>query len=126
MLMLDRVAVPGALGGGGTDGPYLGAAGLGVASALGAWAELALLRRALRRGVPELALPAGPTARMAALALAAAVPAALVWWALPAVHVAACAAVVLGVYAAAYLGLTRLAGISEASTWLGRLARRRR
>jgi hypothetical protein len=63
---------------------------------------------------------------MALLAVAAAVPAALVWWALPRIHVALQALAVVGTYALGYLLLARLTGAEELGFWLGRFGRRLR
>jgi len=63
---------------------------------------------------------------MTLLSLAAAVPAALVWWALPPLHVALQALAVVGVYALGYLLLAHLTGAEELEFWLGRFGRRLR
>ena len=49
---------------GATQDLYLGAVGLAAAASLGAWCELALLRRALWRRLPGLRLPVGPRAAL--------------------------------------------------------------
>ncbi len=104
----------------------LGAVGLALASAVGAWAEFLILRAALARREPAFGLPQREIGRMLLLALAAAVPAALLWRVLPPVHVAAQAAVVVGVFAAGYLLLARLTGAEEMEFWMGRFGRRLR
>jgi putative peptidoglycan lipid II flippase len=58
---------------------------------------------------------------MTALALGATIPASALWWALPAWPVAAEATVVVGVYAAVYLGAAFALGFDELDAWLGRL-----
>ncbi len=63
---------------------YLGPVGLATASGFGAWMELYLLRRSLRRRVPGFHLPIREDLKMAGLALAAILPGATVWWLLPA------------------------------------------
>jgi hypothetical protein len=63
---------------------------------------------------------------MTLLAVAAAVPAALLWRVLPPMHVALQGLAVVGLYGAGYLLLARLTGAEELGFWLGRFARRRR
>lgn len=96
-----------------------GAAGLALASGVAAWAELIALTRRLSRRVPGFAPPGGRALAFSAASVVAALPAAAAWWWLPPWHVAAQAAVVLAVYATAYLALTRVAGLSELRAWLG-------
>jgi peptidoglycan biosynthesis protein MviN/MurJ (putative lipid II flippase) len=103
---------------------FLGAAGLSLASALGAWIELALLSSRLRTHLDGFRLPLGALLRMSGTALLAAVPAALLWRSLPAMHVAPTAAFVVGLFAATYLALARGFGLSELGAWTGRLRRR--
>ena len=103
---------------------FLGAAGLAAASGLGAWTELALLRRALRRRLPGFGYPRAALIRMTALALGAVAPAALLWWLLPPWHVALQALAVVAVYGAAYLGGAHLLGLPQMAAWSGRLRRR--
>jgi putative peptidoglycan lipid II flippase len=126
MLLLDRVpvtVVP-ALPAGAGEGLFLGAVGLALASGVGSWLELALLARALSGKLPEPVLPWREIGRMTALAAGAAVPAALLWGSLPALHVAVRAAIVVGVYALVYLGAARFAAREELELWTGRLRRR--
>ena len=133
MLWLDRfplaafVAAPAsgwAAGDAPTPGLFLGAVGLALASAIGAWVELALLQSALRARFGEFRLPVAALLRMSGTALLAAGPAAVVWVLLPAMHVALTALLVVGLFAAAYLGLARGFGLSELEAWTGRLCRR--
>ena len=71
--------------------------------------------------------PVGALARMFELALVAGLPAAGLWWLLPPWwHVFFTATLVVGLYAAAYLGLAHLVRMPEIEVWLGRLRRRRR
>ena len=65
---------------------------------------------------------------MTALALAAAVPAALVRWLVPdeALPVWLFGAIVLAVYGVTYLGLGHALGFREGDAWTGRLLRRKR
>ncbi|HEV8578767.1 MAG TPA: murein biosynthesis integral membrane protein MurJ [Thermoanaerobaculia bacterium] len=124
MLWLDRFplsAIAGPLPG---RTLYLGSVGLALASGFGAWMELAQLRRALRRRLPEFALPWRDDLRMAGVAFAAALPAALVWWLLPPLHPMIKAALVLGTYGAGYLLLSRLAGVEEVEAFVSGFKRR--
>ncbi len=103
---------------------YLGSVGLALASGFGAWMELAQLRRALRRKLPDFGLPWRDDLRMLLVAAAAALPGAFVWWLLPPLHPMIEAALVLGTYGAGYLLLARLAGIEEVEAFVGGLKRR--
>jgi putative peptidoglycan lipid II flippase len=103
---------------------YLGSVGLALASGFGAWMELAQLRRALRRKLPDFGLPWRDDLRMLLVAAAAALPGALVWWLLPPLHPMIEAALVLSTYGAGYLLLSRLAGIEEVEAFMGGLRRR--
>ncbi|MEE9218222.1 MAG: murein biosynthesis integral membrane protein MurJ [Acidobacteriota bacterium] len=102
---------------------FLGAAGLALASAVGAWVELLLLNARLGGRLEGFAVPRGALLRMAGVALLAALPAGLLWKLLPAMHVALSAALVVGLFAAGYLALARLLGLSEMDAWLGWLRR---
>jgi len=125
MLLLDRVAVTDLVSAQG-ESLRLGAVGLAVASGVGSWVELLLLRRALARSAPGPLLPWRDLGRLTLLALSAAVPAALLWRALPPMHVALQGLAVVGLYGVAYLLLARLTGAEELGFWLGRFGRRRR
>jgi len=96
----------------------LGAVGLTVASSVGAWLELALLRRALGRRSRALArLPVGGEHRTVVVGAAAAAGALalLLRWTVAAELAPVAAAVVVLVPAAAvYLGLTVALGVPEA------------
>jgi putative peptidoglycan lipid II flippase len=107
------------------DPTYLGAVGLAVGASAGAWVELGSLLRALRiRLETPLHLPWRRIAQMVGLALAAAALGAGLWWMLPPWPVVATAAVVVGAYAAIYLGGAALAGFDELDAWTGRLLQR--
>ncbi len=120
MLWLDRFAVA-ALMPAAPPVPrlYLGAVGLAAASALAAWYELVRLSVAVRREVGSPGLPLGYAVGLLTAAVVAALPALAVWrWSpLPLLPTALAA---LALYAAGYLAVTRLAGISEAAHWLSR------
>jgi putative peptidoglycan lipid II flippase len=125
MLLLDRYAVEAGRGEGG-DPLFLGAVGLALASGLGAWLELLLLRRALAsRGAGSI-LPVPEMAKMVGVAVAAALPAALLWWLLPPLPVIVEALLVVGTFGAGYLLLARLSGMEEMEAWTGGLRRRLR
>lgn len=104
---------------------FLGALGLSFASGAGAWFELSRLVAALRKRVPEFALPWRADASMLALAGAAAVPAAVLWWLLPPIPRRLQALLVLATYGSLYLLFARLAGVEELAALIGRLGRRR-
>ena len=126
MIFLDRFAVTPTfrLNGTGQD-LYLGAVGLALASSLGAWCELALLRRALSRRLPELKLPVAYIAGRLGLAAALAIPGLILWALIPAQSVTIQALVVLPAYALCYLGIAWWSRAPELELWLGRLLRRR-
>lgn len=127
MELLDRYPVAALVGEApGSKALRLGAVGLAVASGIGAWLELLLLRKALAGRVSGSFLPAREMARMTALAVAAAVPAALLGWWLPPFHVILRSGIVIGVFAVLYLGLARLVLPEELGFWIGRFGRRRR
>ena len=104
---------------------FLGAAGLALGASAGAWTELWRLYAALRRRVEVFHLPWRGMLRMVGLALLAAVPAAALWWALPAWHVALVAAVVVGLYGGVYLAAAHFSGLEEAEAWAGRFLNRK-
>ncbi|HUP42393.1 MAG TPA: murein biosynthesis integral membrane protein MurJ [Thermoanaerobaculia bacterium] len=127
MFALDRVAVAEVVPAAGSA-LRLGALGLALGSAAGAWFELVRLLRGLgRRPDAGVSLPWRPLARMAGLALAAALPAALLWRLLPAaLHPALAGLLVIGAYAALYLAGAALARFPELEPWTDRWRRSRR
>jgi putative peptidoglycan lipid II flippase len=124
MFALDRVAVADLVPAPAGAGLRLGAVGLAIGSAVGAWFELVRLVRGLRRGGPGLVLPWRALARMGGLAVGAAVPATLCWRWLPPLHPALAGLLVIGGYAALYLGGAGLARCPEMESWAGRLRRK--
>jgi putative peptidoglycan lipid II flippase len=103
---------------------YLGPVGLALASGCGAWMELAWLRRALRKRLPEFTLPFRHEAKMAGLALGAVVPGAAAWYLLPHLPILVTAGLVVATFGGSYLLLAHLAGLEEMSTLTGGLRRR--
>lgn len=112
-------------------GQQWGVVGLALASGMGSWLELILLRRALRK---RLNVPAVlPFRLLAQIVLAAAIAAAIGWGAKLALgvlslgfHPALESGAVLGVFGLVYLGLTLLLGLPEAHALTGKLLRRLR
>ncbi|HEX4966629.1 MAG TPA: murein biosynthesis integral membrane protein MurJ [Thermoanaerobaculia bacterium] len=104
---------------------FLGSVGLSLASGFGAWMELYQLRAALRRKLPDLELPWRDELRMVLIASAAALPAAAVWWLLPAhLQIYLEAGLVLGTYGLTYLLICRLEGIAEVEELLSGVRRK--
>ncbi len=101
----------------------LGGVGLALAGGLAAWLELALLRLRARGVLPALALPWAAVARMLALAAAALLPAAAVWYLTAGLPAWISAPLVVVVYAAVYLGIARWRRWPELDAWLGRAGR---
>jgi len=125
MLLFDRVPLATLVGPLPGSALYLGSVGLSLASGFGAWMELIQLRRALRKRLPDFELPWRGDARMALIAVAAMVPAGLVWWLLPrGLHPILKAILVLGPYGLAYLALAKLAGVEEVEAFVGGVRRR--
>ncbi len=124
MRFLDRFSVSEtfALEGASQD-LYLGAVGLALAGSFGAWCELALLRHALRRRLPELRLPARYVAGRLGLAALLAVPGLVLWALIPGAGVAVQALLVLPCYALCYLGVAWWRKTPELGLWLGRFRR---
>jgi len=135
MVALDRVALAALVPGlpaspelqvGVSQPLRLGAVGLAAGSAVGAWVELWRLVAALRAHDASFRLPWRAAGRMAALAVGAAVPAAGLWWLLPAWPVWLVGALVLGAYGALYLAAGHALDLPESDAWLGRVLKRRR
>ncbi len=131
MFWLDRFTVAAVWAAGGPVAPearalHLGALGLALGSAVGAWWELVRLFRSARPRVEGIEVPWPALGRMAGLALAAAVPGTLLWWLLPPLHPIVLAVLVLGPFAGLYLGGAALWRFPEIDSWAGRLVRRLR
>ncbi len=104
----------------------LGAVGLALGSAVGAWVEFACLKRAISTSISGLKVPWGRILRMVLLAALCVLPAAGVWRLGLTSHWPArlTALVVLASYAGLYLALAYRLEFPELQSWLGRLARR--
>jgi putative peptidoglycan lipid II flippase len=103
---------------------FLGALGLALASGVGAWLELLMLRRTLARRVPGPLLPGRETGKMLGLALAAGLSAGLLWWLLPPLPLLVRGLLVVGAYGIVYLLLARFVMPEELGVWIGRFGRR--
>jgi putative peptidoglycan lipid II flippase len=126
MFLLDRYRLSSLVGPLPGRTLYLGSVGLALASGFGAWMELYQLRAALRRRLPDFELPWREDARMVLLALAAALPGALVWWLLPPLRPIFKGILVLGAYGLSYLLLAKLARVEEVESLLAGARRRLR
>ena len=104
----------------------LGAVGLALGSAVGAWVELWRLVAALRQHDAAFALPWGGALQMAGLAGLAAVPAALVRWLVPldVAPVWLYGAGVVALYGLTYLALGHVVGLPESDAWVGKVLRK--
>jgi putative peptidoglycan lipid II flippase len=114
MLALDGVALAELSWLDQDDGFRMGAVGLALGSALGATVELFLLRRAMRRSHSEFGLPVSNSLRHLIVAVAATLPALVVWWSSSHWPFMATGPLVVGCYAATYLLVAWLAGFEEA------------
>ena len=127
MFLFDRLSVNDVVGLPSADDPLrLGAVGLALGSAVGAWVELWRLVRALRQHDAGFGVPWPPALRMLGLAGLAAVPAVLVRAFVPAdvAPVWAFGAAVVALYGLTYLALGHLFDFDESDAWVGRFLRR--
>ncbi len=116
MLLLQRYTLA---------GQPLGPVGIAIGAGVGAWFELLLLRRSLRRQLGGyLGAGAGQLLRLLAAAVAAALLARGIDWALPAMHPILLAIATLIPFGIAYFGLARLFGVAEAAAVSDRLLRK--
>ncbi|MEJ2502917.1 MAG: murein biosynthesis integral membrane protein MurJ [Gemmatimonadota bacterium] len=103
-------------------GETLGPVGLGLAAAVAAWVEWALLQRGLAERIGRVRPPAAALARMLGAAAAAAVAARAVAWALPAgTHNVMAAVLVVGAFGAVYGAAALARGLAEARSALRRV-----
>ena len=124
MFYLDQFPVAAFVGTAAQEQPlFFGAVGLALGASVGGGVELLMLRRVLarRRG---LALPWRAAAAMLGAAALAALPAAGLWWLLPAWPAVFVALLVVGGYGVSYLALARLFGFDELQVWAGRIFKR--
>ncbi|MEE8368737.1 MAG: murein biosynthesis integral membrane protein MurJ [Thermoanaerobaculia bacterium] len=118
MFRLDRISVTAWLDLS-VDGPelYLGVMALAIGAAVGSWYEIWRLLRALQLELPGFRLPSKRLVRLLGIAVAATVPAILIWY----IHITSIlvleALLVLGVYVLGYFGATSLLGVSELNAW---------
>ena len=104
---------------------FLGAVGLSVGSAFGAWVELWRLRSALRAHLEHFVLPWASMARLTGTALVALVPGAFLWWLLPSTwSMLALAPLVVGAFGVTYLAVGYALGFEEGEAWIGKILRR--
>lgn len=126
MLVLDRYRVGAVFESlAGTSDLHLGALGLSLGSAAGAWTELLLLRRWLVAKTGGGLLPWSKAGRMTAVALLSMAVGAGAWMLSLGWHVVLQALVVVGSYGLVYLILARLAGLGDLSQWLSGIRGRR-
>lgn len=124
---LDSIEVAPLVGLEGGKTLFMGATGLALGAAIGAWYELLRIRRRLEAEHPEIALPVAALLRMAMCAAAAAMPAgAVAWWIHRTAPVWLVAPVVVALYALTYLVFAKRLGVSELDSWLAGLTRRGR
>lgn len=105
--------------------PRWGAAGITIASGLGAWLELALLRSALRSRLGIQQRLTGVVLQLWACAAIAAVAAWGVKRLVPSAHPWVIAALVLGTFGLVYVGMTAAARVDEARLVVARVLRSR-
>ena len=123
MFLLDRFSVTQTLGmslAADEQPLFFGAAGLALGASVAAWIELWRLRISLRKRLESFRLPWASVLKMSGLAIAAMMPAALLWWLLPAWSVLVVALLVVGVYGVTYLALAYLLHLPELNAWTGR------
>ncbi|WP_412070543.1 murein biosynthesis integral membrane protein MurJ [Rubrivirga sp. IMCC43871] len=127
MFVLDQYSVTDVIGVEAEGDPLrLGAVGLALGSAVGAWVELWRLVAALRGHEPTFRLPWAAGIRMLGLAGLAAIPATLVLAFVPATvaPVWAYGIAIIAIYGLGYLALGHLLGFDESDAWLGKVFRK--
>jgi putative peptidoglycan lipid II flippase len=101
--------------------PKWGVAGLTASAGIAAWIEFALLRHSTNRRIGTTGVPLGRIGVLWAAAIAAALPALGVKFALGSSRPVALAFVALPLFAVAYLFLTSRARVPEAADFIGRI-----
>jgi putative peptidoglycan lipid II flippase len=102
-----------------------GTAGLTVSAGIAGWVEFALLRRALRRRLGDVTMPAGHVARAWVLATAAAAVASTLRWLVPIAWPFSRGLLILGAFGVLYLAGAQATGLLDASSILRRVLRRK-
>jgi putative peptidoglycan lipid II flippase len=103
--------------------PRWGVAGLTISAGLAGWIEFALLRRTLCRRIGPTGLPLAFTAKLWSAAGVAAAAGWAVKLAIGEQNPILAAALILGMYAAVYIGLTAAFGLEQARTAFSRIKR---
>ncbi len=106
------------------DGLPLGAVGLALGAAIGAWIEWTLLYRGLSRRIGAVGAGMGQLAKMFVAAIIAAAVAHGARLGVANLHPLIVAAVVVSVFGAAYFGIARVLGLTEAKVVLDSVLRR--
>jgi putative peptidoglycan lipid II flippase len=102
-----------------------GAAGLTASAGIAGWVEMLMLRRTLNSRIGHTGLPFDYIVKLWGAAVAGGIVAWLLKLTLPPMHPAMAAVIILGPYGLVFLGTTFLLRVSEASTVVSRLLRRR-
>jgi putative peptidoglycan lipid II flippase len=102
-----------------------GAAGLTASAGIAGWVEMLMLRRTLNSRIGRTGLPFDYIVKLWSAAIAAGIIAWLLKLTLPPMHPAIAAVIILGPYGLVFLGTTFLLRVSEASSAVSRLLRRR-
>ena len=102
-----------------------GAAGLTASAGIAGWVEMLMLRRTLNSRIGHTGLPFDYIVKLWSAAIAGGIVAWLLKLTLPSMHPAISAVIILGPYGLVFLGATFLLRVSEASSAVSRLLRRR-
>ena len=102
-----------------------GAAGLTASAGIAGWVEMLMLRRTLNSRIGHTGLPFDYIVKLWSAAIAGGIVAWLLKLTLPPMHPAISAVIILGPYGLVFLGATFLLRVSEASSAVSRLLRRR-
>ena len=124
MLYLERFEVSEVIPVERSNALRLGAWGLAIASGVAGWLEWWALRRGLKGRLPAVALPWPRILRMGGLALLSALVAGALWWPLRGHHPLWLGPLVVGLYAAIYLSLAQVLGLTESRVFWQQARRR--